>query len=80
MMPLAPSYSFTMMMDAKGVHVRLFHTETLASKDFFLAGAKSLDSIAAHMDSLTEDQCSSFIAVKVAKKKEKKVDSGQALL
>lgn len=75
MMPLAPSFSYTLLLTEKGVNIRLFHTETLVEKNFFLAGVKEMDSVAAHMDSLTEDQCGQFIAVKAPKKKEKKVDA-----
>lgn len=78
MMPLAPSFSYTLLLVERGLNIRLFHTETLAEKNFFLAGVKVLDSVAAHMDSLTEDQCGQFIAVKSPKKKEKKVDATQS--
>jgi hypothetical protein len=80
MMPLAPSFSYTMavVLDGPrpGIYLKLFHTETLAAKDFFLAGHTNMAPIARHMESLTEDQCLSFVTVKVAKKKEKKVDAG----
>jgi hypothetical protein len=80
MMPLAPSFSYTMavVLDGPlpGLHLRLFHTETLAAKDFFLAGHTKMEPIARCIESLTEDQCLSFVTVKAPKKKEKKVDAG----
>ena len=71
-MILAPSYGYTLALIETGLLIKLFHKETLASKDFFLAGCKVTEAIARHMESLTEDQCSSFVTVKVPKKKEKK--------
>lgn len=73
-MPLAPSFEYEIRPEliASGFHIRLRHSETLAEKNFYLAGAKDTATIANHMESLTEDQCEQFVAVKVAKKKEKK--------
>ena len=76
MMPLAPNFSYSMalVLDGPnpGLHVGLFHKETGAQKNFFLAGVKNVAPIANHMESLTEDQCNQFVAVKSPKRK--KVD------
>ncbi len=81
-MQLAPSYSYTIaqVLDGpgRGLHIKLFHTETLAEKNFFMADTSiCLESVSRHMESLTEEQCGQFINVKTPKKKNKKVDAEQ---
>lgn len=76
MMPLAPGFEYVLeKLESPKFNVILRHIESKKTKHFFFANSNELG-LHAHMLSLTEEQCESFVGLgfKKPQKPAKKVD------
>jgi hypothetical protein len=69
-------YSYDVELVEKGVTIVLTQIPSGKQKHFFLAGKKSVDSIIAHMGTLTDELCEQWFKEREhGKKKKKKGDT-----
>jgi hypothetical protein len=74
MNPLHTKYKFVLLPTGvysglPGVQIILTNVENGKTKEFWLAGERSLAPLVAHMNSLTDEQCDSFVGIKFKGKK-----------